>query len=78
MGRYPTHLSIAHGCCDWQMEVLNCKQGENETVRDYADEKIRLWKRVNPRISELILVTHVKLGFKMSLRQMLYSRFGKE
>ena len=52
---------------DWQMEVLSHKQGANETVRDFGIAKIRLWKRVNPGISELILVTHIKLGFQLRL-----------
>ena len=72
------HFRSPMGVADWQIEALSHKQGANETVRDFGNAKIHLWKRVNPGISEMILVTHIKLGFQLRLQQMLYSRFGTE
>ena len=57
---------------DRQVLAMLQKQGEKESIRDFANEKIRLWKRVNPGIEELELVTHIRLG----LRPEFYARFG--
>ena len=47
---------------DRQVKAMSHKQEETKTIRDYANEKIRLWKRVDPCRTELALVTHIKLG----------------
>ena len=47
-------------------------QREDETVRDYANEMIHLWKRVDPHNAEFPLLTHIQQG----LRPNIFSRLG--
>ena len=42
---------------------MSYKQGEIETIRDYANEKICLWKRVDPGIMGTCVSYSHKVGF---------------
>ena len=57
---------------DRQVQAMTRNQQEDETVREYANEKIRLWKRVNPHIAKFPLMTHILQG----LRPDIFSRLG--
>ena len=40
---------------------------EDETVCEYANEKIRLWKRIDPHIAEFALLTHIQQGLRLDI-----------
>ena len=56
---------------DQHVQAMTRLHQEGETVREYANEKARLWKRVDSRITDFTLLNHIQLGLSQDMKARL-------
>ena len=56
---------------DQHVQAVRRVQGENESVYDYMEEKTSLWRRVDPGISNRLLLGYIRIDLRPEIRSRL-------
>ena len=54
-----------------QVIAVHRTQGEQESVYDYMENKARLWQRVDPGITNRLLLGHIRMDLRPEIRSRL-------